>query len=94
MKKEKSIFVCSECGYQSVKLLGRCPNCGKWNTFIEEFFSPSLSLSGEKETINPQRLNEIKFEEIPRIKTEIGEFDRVVGGGIVGKSYILVAGEP
>lgn len=91
MKKEKSFFVCSECGYQSVKLLGRCPNCGKWNTFIEEFYSP-LILTEKIE--QPAKLNEIEYEERERIKTEIGEFDRVLGGGIVKKSLILIAGEP
>ncbi len=92
MKKEKSIFVCSECGYQSIKLLGKCPNCGKWNTFIEEFYTTDLLR--KKEITQPQKLKEIEIEETPRIKTEIGEFDRVLGGGIVNKSYILVAGEP
>lgn len=91
MKKEKSFFVCSECGYQSVKLLGRCPNCGKWNTFIEEFYS-TLILTEKIE--QPTKLNEIEYEERERIKTEIGEFDRVLGGGIVKKSLILIAGEP
>jgi len=92
MKKEKSIFVCSECGYQSIKFLGKCPNCGKWNTFIEEFYSSAMA--GEKEITHPEKLIDIKSEETPRIKTGVGEFDRVLGGGIVRKSYILVAGEP
>ena len=92
MKKEKSIFVCSECGYQTVKLLGRCPNCGNWNTFIEEFYSPTIA--EEKEISLPKKLKEIEYEEVPRIKTGIEEFDRVLGGGIVRKSYILIAGEP
>jgi DNA repair protein RadA/Sms len=92
MKKEKSIFVCSECGYQTVKLLGRCPNCGNWNTFIEEFYSPTIT--EEKEISLPKKLKEIEYEEVPRIKTGIEEFDRVLGGGIVRKSYILIAGEP
>ncbi|MGC8977213.1 MAG: DNA repair protein RadA [Candidatus Ratteibacteria bacterium] len=92
MKKEKSIFVCSECGYQTIKYLGRCPNCGKWNTFIEEFFTTEKYQ--EKEIKLPKKLSEIETEETERIKTEIGEFDRILGGGIVKKSYILVAGEP
>jgi len=91
-KKEKSIFVCSECGYQTVKLLGRCPNCGNWNTFIEEFYSTTIT--EEKEISLPQKLKDIEYEESPRIKTGIEEFDRVLGGGIVRKSYILIAGEP
>lgn len=90
MKKQKSIFVCSECGYQSVKLLGRCPNCGNWNTFIEEFFTGEII----EETGRAQKLNEILLEENLRIKTDIEEFDRVLGGGIVKKSYTLIAGEP
>jgi DNA repair protein RadA/Sms len=92
MKKEKSIFVCSECGYQTVKLLGRCPNCGNWNTFIEEFYTSTVT--EEKEISLPKKLKEIEYEEVPRIKTGIEEFDRVLGGGIVRKSYVLIAGEP
>jgi len=93
MKKEKSIFVCSECGYQTIKLLGRCPNCGNWNTFIEEFYTQPEKFE-EKEITPPKKLLEIETEDTPRVKTGIEEFDRVLGGGIVKKSYILVAGEP
>jgi DNA repair protein RadA/Sms len=92
MKKRKSIFVCSECGYQTVKLLGRCPNCGNWNTFIEEFYTSTIT--EEREISLPKKLKEIEYEEMLRIKTGIEEFDRVLGGGIVRKSYVLIAGEP
>ncbi|MCM8767102.1 MAG: DNA repair protein RadA [Candidatus Omnitrophica bacterium] len=93
MKKEKSIFICSECGYQSIKSLGRCPNCGQWNTFIEEYYTSTEKFEG-KEIIYPKKLSEIEVEEKGRIKTGIEEFDRVLGGGIVKKSYILISGEP
>ncbi|MCM8772216.1 MAG: DNA repair protein RadA [Candidatus Omnitrophica bacterium] len=92
MKKGKSIFVCSECGYQSIKLLGKCPNCGSWNSFIEEYYT--VPVSAVKEIVEPTKFSEIETEEIDRIKTGIGEFDRVLGGGIVKKSFILIAGEP
>ncbi|MCD6407470.1 AAA family ATPase, partial [bacterium] len=92
MKKEKDIFVCSECGYQSVRWLGKCPNCGQWNTFIEEVITRK---KGKTEKITkPSKITEIKVEKFPRLKTKIGEFDRVVGGGIVYGSLGLLAGHP
>ena len=92
MKKEKDIFVCSECGYQSVRWLGKCPNCGQWNTFIEEVIIRKKEKT-EKIT-KPSKITEIKIEKFPRLKTKIGEFDRVVGGGIVYGSLGLLAGHP
>ncbi|MCX7705850.1 MAG: DNA repair protein RadA [bacterium] len=91
--KEKKIFSCEECGYISTKWLGRCPSCGAWNSFHEEqkrqhqrFFP--------KEIQKPVLLKDIEFDRLPRILTGIGELDRVIGGGIVPGSVILLAGEP
>jgi len=91
MKKEKIFYVCSECGYQSVRWVGKCPNCGAWNSFTEEFKTKrKTSVSA----VEPKKIDEITIEEFPRIKTGIEEFDRVLGGGIVKGSLLLLAGEP
>jgi len=89
MKKKKSKeYVCTGCGYRSPIRLGKCPECGAWNSFIE------ISESN-KETITPISITSetIKLSE-ERIKTGNGEFDRVLGGGIVRGSIILIGGEP
>jgi len=94
MKKEtKSIFSCSECGYQSVRWLGRCPDCGGWNTFIEEV-PRSKKTAPLSITSSPEKITEIKTEKFLRAQTGVNEFDRVIGGGIVPGSLILLAGEP
>jgi len=93
MKKNgKNIFSCSECGYQSIRWLGKCPDCGGWNTFIEEV----ISRVGKKAApfSPPKRISEIEDEEFARTPTTIGEFDRISGGGIVYGSLLLLAGEP
>lgn len=94
MKKEtRSIFVCSECGYQSVRWLGRCPECGGWNTFIEEV--PRSKRTEIKSTVtSPEKITEIEADSFLRTPTKINEFDRVTGGGTVSGSLILLAGEP
>ncbi|MBR6918081.1 MAG: DNA repair protein RadA [Clostridia bacterium] len=92
----KKVFVCAECDYQSPKWLGKCPECGSWNTFTEETFdkkSPS-SANAVKKTEKAVPFSDMKNSESRRIKTNIGEFDRVLGGGIVEGSVILLAGEP
>ncbi|MCM8762506.1 MAG: DNA repair protein RadA [Candidatus Omnitrophica bacterium] len=94
MKKEvKNIFSCSECGYQSVRWLGRCPECGGWNTFIEEV-RPRKKAGHLSTTSPPEKITDIKAEMTLRTPTGIQEFDRVTGGGIVTGSLILLAGEP
>jgi DNA repair protein RadA/Sms len=93
MKKNgKSIFTCSECGYQSVRWLGRCPNCGGWNTFIEEVVNKKARMPSTASF--PEKVSEIESEQFSRVSTTIGEFDRISGGGIVYGSLILLAGEP
>ncbi len=101
MSKIKTAFFCSNCGYESAKWLGRCPSCNQWNTFIEEVIEKSnpdkntwQSYSGEKKTSRAKALSEIETTEEKRIITTDAELNRVLGGGIVKGSIILIAGEP
>jgi len=95
MAKEKTVFFCSECGYESSKWLGQCPGCKQWDTFVEEPVTKKKSTgSSYKGAAEPQLLSEIKSENENRIKSGIGELDRVLGGGIVPGSLILVGGDP
>jgi DNA repair protein RadA/Sms len=97
MTKSPTIFECQSCGYASAKWLGRCPDCGSWNSFMEEkrpkSGEVSSSLLGGAES-KPIRLTEASTESAPRIGTLDTEFDRVLGGGIVPGSLILLGGEP
>ncbi|MHB9154547.1 MAG: DNA repair protein RadA [Endomicrobiales bacterium] len=96
--KIKTIFRCQECGYSSAKWLGRCPDCGKWNTFIEEKEAPAVSsraprqLTGFSSSVMP--LDQVSVEEFKRIGTGIHEFDRMLGGGVVPGSLLLLGGPP
>lgn len=105
--KIKTAFFCSHCGYESVKWLGRCPACNEWNTFVEEVVEKDMSESGkgawsgyaDKEKKGPKEskivsLNEIIGGEEQRILTKDPELNRVLGGGIVSGSIVLVGGEP
>jgi DNA repair protein RadA/Sms len=95
MKKEKVVFVCKECGYESIKWLGRCPECGSWNSFVE--FKPEQNLKSITTSLSePIKLSSLTTEDSKenRIVTGISEFDRLLGGGIVVGSVILIGGEP
>jgi len=95
MKKEKVVFVCKECGYESIKWLGRCPECGSWNSFVE--FKPEQNLKSITTSLSePIKLSSLTTEDGKenRIVTGISEFDRLLGGGIVIGSVILIGGEP
>ena len=96
MAKAKTVFFCKECGQESSKWLGQCPGCKEWNTFVEEsIVKKSVSgapLRGKK--VEPARLSEVSATESTRTKIGIGEFDRVLGGGIVEGSLVLVGGDP
>ena len=98
MAKTKTHFVCQSCGYQMPKWLGRCPGCQEWNTFVEERIieekQPERDLLGLESSAVPVPLTEIKGEEKERLTIGMGEFDRVLGGGIVLGSLILVGGDP
>ena len=94
-KGKQSVFFCKECGYESAKWLGQCPGCKVWNTFVEEAVTNKIIKSGKNEEAKkPSKLSEISMEEDERTTTGIRELDRVLGGGIVSGSLILVGGDP
>lgn len=99
MAKAKTYYFCQECGYQSSSWLGRCPECGKFGTFVEEVLKATTQQAGKagQRTIGqsvPKRIEEVAYSETVRIPTGCGEFDRVLGGGIVPGSLLLLGGEP
>jgi len=101
MAKTKTAFVCSQCGNDSPKWLGKCPACGEWNTYVEEIVSKennsqrSLHLSNfEMLKSKPQLLSDVDMGEEKRIDLNDGEFNRVLGGGLVSGSLVLIGGEP
>jgi DNA repair protein RadA/Sms len=102
MSKVKTAFFCSNCGYESAKWIGKCPSCGNWNTFVEEIIHKDTSQKNngwkdyhdDKKTVKAVALNEITSSELKRIVTPDAELNRVLGGGIVPGSIVLIAGEP
>lgn len=97
MAKKKSSFVCQNCGYKSAKYLGRCPNCGEWSSFVEEVEvqevkNQRVSMTGERS--KPMKLDEVELFDTPRIETDLDEFNRVLGGGVVPGSLVLIGGDP
>ncbi len=99
--KIKTVFYCQSCGYESSKWMGQCPGCKEWNTFVEETVKPSVaktkgvSASKASGTYSaPQSLSEIEMKDEERYDTHIGELNRVLGGGLVKGSMILVGGDP
>lgn len=92
-KKAKTIFTCTECGYESGKWLGRCPDCGEWQTFVEQ---QSLSVKGKLglNTSEPVPIHQATEDNVSRLSTGLVELDRVLGGGLVPGAVILVGGEP
>ena len=97
MAKSKTVFVCSECGNESSKWLGKCPSCNSWNSFYEQKIieSKNSSLKDKSQSNNkPQKLNSYEAKETLRTSTGFGELDRVLGGGLVKGSLVLLGGEP
>ncbi|MCX5696262.1 MAG: DNA repair protein RadA [Candidatus Omnitrophica bacterium] len=97
MAKLRTIFTCQSCGYQSPKWLGRCPDCSSWNSFVEEDYSAPSSKGKERASLykdEPVLLKDVEAREEERLKTGISELDRVLGGGIVAGSVILIGGDP
>ncbi|MDR0298010.1 MAG: DNA repair protein RadA [Streptococcaceae bacterium] len=97
MPKAKTTYTCQNCGYQSPRYLGRCPNCGEWSSFVEEVAVKEvkherLTVAGER--TKPVKLGDVSNEDAPRVKTESDEFNRVLGGGVVPGSLILIGGDP
>ena len=92
--KAATQFVCSECGYASSKWLGRCPDCGSWNSFSEEKIEEKKQVGKDSLQYNSTSLADVKNEAEFRFESGISELDRVLGGGIVRASSVLVGGEP
>ncbi|MDF2536984.1 MAG: radA [Herbinix sp.] len=95
MAKNKTVFFCKECGFESAKWQGQCPGCRQWDTFVEEPVVKKSSIStGTKSSNEPELISNIKAEEEVRYSSGIEELDRVLGGGIVPGSLVLVGGDP
>ena len=100
MKTSKTIFVCQTCGAQARKWLGRCSDCGAWNSMVEEQVRPvsngpdAVRYGLTTEPTSARLIDEIQTADTPRLASGFGEFDRVLGGGIVPGSLVLLGGEP
>ncbi|MFQ5906039.1 MAG: AAA family ATPase, partial [bacterium] len=94
MKKTQSRFVCNSCGYESIKWLGRCPHCGEWDTLVEEMVGRSPMNTPSPLRVSPKRISDISTAQALRSATGIAEFDRVLGGGVVPGSLVLIGGDP
>ncbi|GJQ63380.1 MAG: DNA repair protein RadA [Melioribacteraceae bacterium] len=95
MAKEKKVHICSVCGYESLKWMGKCPECGEWNSFTEETVHKNPKTSKTTTSLKPVKISEITYsEKDERLITGISEFDRVLGGGFVPGSVTLLGGDP
>ena len=99
MAKIKKAYFCKECGFEAPKWLGHCPSCGAWNSFTEEVIarenaSPVTALTGNRPRSKPQRVREIEQSEQRRFDLSSTEVNRVLGGGLIRGSMILLGGEP
>jgi DNA repair protein RadA/Sms len=97
MAKARTVFVCRNCGTEAAKWTGKCPSCGEWNTFIEEVVVKTSAVSEFSTTTGPSKpvkLDEVDTKSQPRLDTQTGELNRVLGGGLVRGSVILIGGEP
>ena len=95
--KLKTVFVCSECGFQTGKWQGKCNNCGAWNTMIEEVVCQNTKVAAVSKSagsVTAKPLSQITVSGEERYITGIGELDRVLGGGIVKGSVVLLSGDP
>src|SRR5215470_15731451 len=98
MKKLETVFVCQNCGHQSAKWLGKCPECGEWNSLVEEKFQTSRK-GGAHNGFKLREVSAVAFAEIEpqddrRFSSGVTEFDRVLGGGIVPGTLVLIGGDP
>ncbi len=97
MTRASTTYICDNCGYQSPQYLGKCPNCGNWNSLVETLTAPPATGSRSvtlKPTVKPQKLSEITSKDLKRHKTGVSELDRVLGYGVVPGSVVLLAGDP
>ena len=99
--KQATTYFCKNCGNESSKWVGRCPACGEWNTMIEEPVAPkksraavSVTTDDGRRSVAPVKISQVKAEDMPRIKLPSGELNRVLGGGLVPGSIVLIGGEP
>jgi len=95
-KSKNTIFFCQVCGHESTKWMGQCPGCKEWNSLVEETFTQKAGskVKTRVERVEPIKLSKVETTEEARIETHIGELDRVLGGGIVPGSLVLVGGDP
>lgn len=97
MAKSKTVYFCQNCGAESAKWIGRCPSCNEWNTYVEQVISKSVKqsqVSYELEQQKPLKISQIQSKKDGRISTKINELDRILGGGLVTGSMVLIGGEP
>ena len=98
MAKVKTKWVCQNCGYETAGYLGKCPQCSSWGSFVEEsltdFKETNVSPQGIINDSKPFPINDIHIGDEVRISTNISEFDRILGGGLVQGSLVLIAGDP
>src|SRR5690625_5978137 len=97
LAKRKSSFICQECGYESPKWMGKCPNCNQWNSLVEEVVvktKSSHSGLGQDHSQSYEQITSIETKDEARIKTDMPELNRVLGGGIVSGSLVLIGGDP
>src|SRR3954471_3461780 len=101
MPRPPTAFVCSACAHEASKWHGRCPGCGEWNTLAEEERAPAAGGGGVAagggaggRAVRPVRLADVRAERVARLRTGIGELDRVLGGGLVPGSLVLLGGSP
>ena len=93
-KQNKSMYVCQSCGYQALKWLGRCPDCGEWNSMVEELVKSERKGKTSSAMSQPQTIDAISLAPEMRLKTGMVEFDRTLGGGVVPGSLVLIGGDP
>ncbi|MBR6281836.1 MAG: ATP-dependent serine protease, partial [Lachnospiraceae bacterium] len=94
-KAKTSVFFCQNCGYESSKWAGQCPACKEWNTFVEEVVDKkALKTRKDVAEVTPRTFSQIELSDEIRISTHMPEMDRVLGGGIVPGSMLLVGGDP
>ena len=94
MAKLKTKFVCQQCGYETARSMGRCPECGSWNSFLEEVSTKEPTVRIVDTTPPPVLIKDVTVGDEIRVSTNISEFDRVLGGGLVQGSLVLLAGDP
>ena len=98
MAKEKKVFLCNECGYDSPKWSGKCPACGAWNSFVEKTIRKETVMQSLVKEVSaasaPVHIDSVSTDALPRIDTRDKELNRVLGGGLVPGSLVLIGGEP